>query len=287
MVAKCSINVLTIWSPLLSQILKAARKDKKVLGALQSLGVIVTSGAPFPPEDLKWGHENGLSIVNYFALTEVIGAILYTVPIKTADVAPHLFRPVPGIGVTFATAPTNSGFENVNLQELVISSNSPLFPGSSFASPADGNFHTGDFFEEVVPGRYRYRGRMDDWIKMSNATRCDTKAIEDHLRSTCSELISECVVVGSGRVCPAVFIERHAQFGESDEMLKREIVSRSEQFNSRRYANERVPGAGLIFVVGKGELPRTITKGNIRRKAVEDKYQEELDFAYTLVNAKL
>ncbi|KAK7691821.1 hypothetical protein QCA50_005225 [Cerrena zonata] len=286
MVRECSVNVLTIWSPSLSQIIRAAKQDQVVLSTLQSLDIIVTSGAPFPPDELKWGHENGLSIVNYFALTEAVGAILHTVPMKTSDPAPTLFRPVPGIGVIFSPASNHPGFEGIKLLELVVSSSSPLFPGPSFASSIDGHLHTGDFFEEILPGRYKYRGRIDDWIKMSNATRCDAKAIEDYLRLTCPDLISECVVVGSGRVCPAIFIERHISFQGHDDELKREIVRRSIKFNSRRYTNEQVPGETLIFVVDRGELPRTVTKGNVRRKAVEDKYRTVLDGAY-LVTPKL
>ena len=280
MVHQCSVNSITIWSPLLSQVFQEAKRDPKVLTMLQNLQVVIATGAPLPAGDLVWATENGLRIVNYFGLTEV-GGLMYTLPPKTAgDPAPHLFRPVPGTGAILVPAEGVSEPQSAKLVEIVVPSDSPLFPGPSFASLADGHFHTGDFFEEIIPGRYEYRGRTDDWIKMSNATRCNTKAIEDHIRSSCGHLISECVVVGSGRVCPAILVERNPLFKGDDEVVRREIVSLSAEFNSRRYTNEQVPDERLIFIVKKDELPRTATKGNVRRRAVEDKYRQVLDDAY-------
>lgn len=280
MVRKCSISSATVWTPLLSQILQAARHNREHLLTLQGLDLVMALGASLPPNDLKWGSENGLVIVNYFALTET-GGLLYTVPEKVDDFAPHLFRPIEGTGVVLLPVEENANTDGVKLLEIIVPSDSPIRPGDAFASPIDGHFHTGDFFEEIFPGRYEYRGRMDDWIKMSNATRCNTKAIKDHIRASCSDLISECVVVGSGRVCPAVLVERRPSFVDDDQSVKREIVSRSKEFNSRRYTNEQIPGEELIFVVRTGDLPRTATKGNVRRKAAEEQYQELLDRAFS------
>lgn len=206
--------------------------------------------------------------------------MLNTVPMQTGDPASHLFRLLEGGEASFVPIQGDIDIENAKLVELIVPSDSAVFPGPEFASSDDGHFHSGDIFEEVFPERFQYRGRMDDWIKMSNATRCDTKAIEDHLWSTCSDLISECVVVGSGRVCPAIFVVRNTSFEGLDGVLKREIVSRSQEFNSKRYTNERVLDEELIFLAGGSELPRTATKGNVRRKAVEEKYVEVLDGAY-------
>lgn len=61
------------------------------------------------------------------------------------------------------------------LFELVVLADSLDCPDSSLCDPRDGNFHTKDLFEEVKPGEYRYRGRLDDMIKMQNARKCDTK----------------------------------------------------------------------------------------------------------------
>ena len=279
-IRKFSMNSVTVWTPLLSQLLQVARRAEDILSTLQSLEVVMTLGAPLPPSDLQWAYENKIPILNYFALTETAG-LLHTALQRENDPAPDLFRPIEGAGVRLLPTQASSDLASQNILEVVVPSDSPIFPGASFASTIDGHFHTGDFFEEIVPGRYEYRGRMDDWIKMSNATRCNTKAIEEHIRSSCQDLISECVVVGSGRDFPAVLVEKNPTIGIEDANLKKEIVSRSRDFNSRRYVNEQVPGEKFVFIVEAGELPRTALKGNVRRKAVEEKYKTLLDDVYT------
>ena len=67
------------------------------------------------------------------------------------------------------------------------------------------------------------------------------------------------------------------------EKLKKEIVRRTRQFHSRRFIHERITSTKYVVVVERGTLPRTATKGNVRRKAVEDQYKELLDGIYGTV----
>lgn len=100
------------------------------------------------------------------------------------------------------------------------------------------------------------------------------------MRAVCGDLISECVVVGTGRPSPALFVEPSDQCGLDVEKLKKVILRKTRQFHSRRYMHERIMSADLIIVVEKGSLPRTATKGNVRRKAVEEKYEDALNSIY-------
>jgi acyl-CoA synthetase (AMP-forming)/AMP-acid ligase II len=104
------------------------------------------------------------------------------------------------------------------------------------------------------------------------------RAIEDNIRATCGDLIEECIVVGTGRPSPALFVEPAP--GVDYGKLKRDIIRKTRQFHSRRYLHEQITNPKLIMVVPSGSLPRTATKGNIRRKAVEEAYQAELDKIY-------
>lgn len=67
-----------------------------------------------------------------------------------------------------------SHHSTTQLLELVILKSSGDCPDPSLRH-ADGDFHTGDLFQEVAPGSYVFRGRDDDWIKSENSLRCDTK----------------------------------------------------------------------------------------------------------------
>lgn len=101
------------------------------------------------------------------------------------------------------------------------------------------------------------------------------------MRKTCAQLIEECIVVGNGRSSPTLFVEPSVD--TDHEKLKKEIIRKTRQFHSRRYIHERIISPDFIIIVPSKTLPRTATKGNIRRKAVEETYKTELDRIYLTV----
>lgn len=173
----------------------------------------------------------------------------------------RLLRPVKGVKYGFfSAAPTpqsEAGHVSANSQlvELVILSTSPDCPHPSLRK-ADGHYHTGDLFHVVRPGEYMFVGRDDDWIKSLNSLRCDTRAIEENIRATCSDLVDECIVVGTGRASPALFVEPSAEMDE--DKLKREILRRTRPFHARRYLHERITDPELVIIVDRKSLPRTV-----------------------------
>jgi acyl-coenzyme A synthetase/AMP-(fatty) acid ligase len=193
------------------------------------------------------------------------------------DKNPSLLQALPGTSYRFV--PIDSAEEesvhqsNARLHELVVLADSPDCP--SVLRHADGDFHTGDLFQQVYPGWYIFRGRDDDWIKSESSLRCDTKAIEDHTHLMCGNMIAECIVVGTGRPSPVMFIEPAVDVDENK--LKKEIIRKTRHFHSRRYLHERIISSDMIIVVLRHSLPRTATKGNIRRKAVEEAFKTEID----------
>jgi acyl-coenzyme A synthetase/AMP-(fatty) acid ligase len=193
---------------------------------------------------------------------------------------PALVAPLSGTSYRFvSTTPSSTQSQSAHrstaeLFELVILAESPDCPDVSLRH-ADGNFHTGDLFQEVLPGFYLFRGRDDDWIKSENSLRCDTKAIEDNARAMCGTLIAECVVVGTGRPSPVMFIEPGVEMNH--DKLKKDIFRKIRLFHSRRYLHEQIISPDMIVVVPKSTLPRTATKGNIRRKAVEEAFKSQID----------
>ncbi|OBZ67554.1 hypothetical protein A0H81_12333 [Grifola frondosa] len=139
---------------------------------------------------------------------------------------------------------------NSQLLELVILSDSPDCPDPSLRQ-ADGHYHTGDLFVEVALGAY------------------------DNARAACGALIADCIVVGNARPSPVLFVEPGVAMDE--ERLKREIIRKTRHFHARRYLHERITSPRMVVVVPSGTLPRTATKGNIRRRAVEEAFKAELD----------
>ncbi|CAL1713797.1 unnamed protein product [Somion occarium] len=278
MIQMCRLNRINVYSPLLTSLLRQSKKDKEFLTALARLDEVLYTGLALPKEDEDWAYNNGIKLTNIFGSTEC-GALL--ISIGGTGPEARLFHPIEDTAYGFFPIDSSdTAASHTKLLELVVLSQSGDCPEPSRRSE-DGHFHTGDFFEELFPGCYASRGRDDDWIKLANAVRCDTKGMEDEVRAVCGDLVSECIIVGTGRRCPALFVETLSEMGKEDaEKIRLDIVRRMTLFNSRRYIEERIATTQLVFVVASGSLPRTTTKGNIRRKAVEETYREELDEAY-------
>ncbi|KAL7920262.1 hypothetical protein ACQKWADRAFT_328854 [Trichoderma austrokoningii] len=272
MVHRCGLNRLNQFSTFLSSHFRNARDNPKLFADLQMLDSILYSGLPMAQEDEDWAYRNGLKLSNIFGSTEVGGMML---SIDGAGSDATLLRPLPG---------TNYVFEQITEEdngrqflELIILPDSPDCPVETFRQ-IDGKFRTGDLFTEIKPGRYKFCGRNDDWIKSENSLRCDTRAIEENVLQTCRDLIDSCIVVGTGRPSPALFVETASDINH--EHLKQVILDRIQPFHSRLYLHERITSTSLIIAVPPGSLPRTATKGNIRRQAVEVAYKGLLDNLY-------
>ncbi|KAJ8453584.1 hypothetical protein ONZ45_g19656 [Pleurotus djamor] len=281
MITRCGLNRLNQFATYLTIHLKNSRRDPKLLSLLSQLDEILYTGLPLAREEEDWAYQNQLNLRNVFGNTEC-GAMLLSVGGKDSNA--RLLRPLENTSYGFVpieTAQSEAGHQSsTQLLELVIFSNSDDCPNAALCH-ADGNFHTGDLFNEVSPGCYIPRGRNDDWIKSENSLRCDTKSIEDNVRAKCGDLIRDCIVVGSGRPSPVLFVEPVE--GIELDRLKKTIFRKMRDFNVRRYLHERIASTKSIVVVEAGSLPRTATKGNIRRKLVEELYQGELDKIFAAV----
>jgi hypothetical protein len=97
---------------------------------------------------------------------------------------------------------------------------------------------------------------------------------------TCPDIVSDCIVVGSGRPSPVLFVEAKTDLKPA--RLQREILRRTRAFHERRYLHERITEAKMVVIVEKGTLPRTATKGNIRRQATEETYKALLDEIFSV-----
>ncbi|KAF9270325.1 acetyl-CoA synthetase-like protein [Marasmius fiardii PR-910] len=280
MIHCCGLNRLNQFAAFLAMQLRSSRNNPKLLRMLADLDEVLYSGMPLPREEQDWALKNDINLRNLFGSTEC-GATLISIGGTGTDA--NLLRALDGMSYSFE--PIHSSSEGAHqstgrMFEFIVCNDSGDCPHPSLRH-SDGNYHTGDLFQEVSPGFYVFRGRDDDWIKSENSLRCDTKAIEDNVRAMCGNLVSDCIVVGTGRPSPVLFVEPGTDI--DNEKLKKEIMRKTRQFHSRRYLHERITCVNMIVVVPRNTLPRTATKGNIRRKAVEDAYKSQLDDIYGLV----
>ncbi|KAF9257338.1 acetyl-CoA synthetase-like protein [Marasmius fiardii PR-910] len=278
MISIAGVNRLFQFAAFLSMHFRTARQDPKLASLLAGLDEILTSGMPLPREDVEYATKSGFALRNIFGSTEA-GATLLSPRghgkdsgiLSSLDGVSYLFKPI-------HQSTEGAHQSTARMLEFIIRSDSPDCPHESLRHSDDGHFHTGDLFIEINPGEYVFCGRDDDWIKSQNSLRCDTKAIEDNARAMCGGVIADCIVVGTGRPSPTIFIEPAVEVEETK--LKKDILRKTRLFHSRRYVHERIVSDKFIVIVPRGSLPRTATKGNIRRAAVEDLYKTKLAEIY-------
>ncbi|CAE7059176.1 unnamed protein product [Rhizoctonia solani] len=298
------LNRVTTYGTYLTPHLQVAKNDPEMLKLLQGMRTISFGGVPISNADDDWCFQNGVPIIDMYATTEC-GLLMTSVGQSKPA---RYIRPVKGLSCIFdpimltdpnvPSEPVNNPTSSPNpsnpsdlsspqLYEFVLLAESPQIPSPHLRS-ADGNFRSGDLFEQFPDGSYVLRGRDDDWIKTFYSDRTDARAIEEKVYELCSDLLNECIVVGHLRPSPALFItidRTHrdiAKIPDTDDTLKESILERLKGFTASQYVHEQVTDTRLIFVMNQDALPRT-NKGNFRRRGIEQKYQSELDAAYKAV----
>ncbi|KAJ7580942.1 acetyl-CoA synthetase-like protein [Mycena floridula] len=289
------MNGLQIFAPWLTLLLKTARTDPAVLAALQSLVQITYAGAAMNPEDDRWCLEKNLPISVFYATTETGICLVSDLSNKANLPLMRIINPqtqmIPATNMNKADLDGDSigRFQGGTLYDLFIPETADHCPHDTVRNRSNGHI-TGDLFEEVKPGLYAFRGRNDDWIRTGkDLSFCDTKAIEDNVLLICADIVGNCVVVGHYKPAVVLFVEPFDlsfSYETGSKELKRQILERTLEFNKLLYAHERITEESLIVIVKPGVLPRTVEKGNIRRKAVEEEYKDVLDTIYSRIVVK-
>ncbi|KAI5814903.1 acetyl-CoA synthetase-like protein [Pyronema omphalodes] len=259
MIQEASLQKLFLFSSFLSVFLRATKEDQELLDMLRSLESVVHSGLPLPVDDMEYALREGIRLQNIYGSTECGGGMMIS-PIGKPD----CMIPYPVVDYRF----TDKG-------ELVVRKDSVDCTPEKLRDES-GEYWSGDLFERSGDEGWRFLGRVDDLMKMENGLCCEPRWVEEEVMRRCEDLVVGCVVVGQGRKAPVIFVEVE----EDREGLRAVIVERLRDWMEGRYLHERVTDERFVVVVAKGELPRTETKGNIRRKAVEEQWKGFLDKIY-------
>lgn len=274
---ECGINVLVQYAPFLSDTIRHAQSNPELFAVLKSFPTVFYTGAALSEADTEWCRKNEIALSTALALTET--------GILMATNGPPVFRLLRPEGCSYKMMPIDDGVapEHIKskspLLELVVLSDSGDRPDASFCDPQDGHFHTKDLFEEVTPGGYIYRGRLDDILIMKGARKLDTKYIEEQVYNLCESLISICVVVGAGKPSPALLVEPSSANIVDAADIVRQIGEKVAPINEGGFPCERI-NPNHILLLPPGELPRTPFKSNINRVAAERKFRSEIDALY-------
>ncbi|KAL0567192.1 hypothetical protein V5O48_014804 [Marasmius crinis-equi] len=266
-------------TPTLCRFLKASRTDPEFLNLLKALNTISYGGAGFPSDDLEWARLNMLNLVDVYGSSECGLHVMRSGSNRVGTAEHAHLRPVQLLkedGTPF----TRYRFAPVTKSTGDRDSDGVCRPPHPSLLGGQEDFHTGDLFEEVKPGEYIHRGRIDDWIQMANAGKCDARSIEDDANSVCMdiELFSDCLVAGSNQPSPVLIVEASVSDTDEEKHLRQDIFKRIVDSDShkKRFPHEQIASENSIIIVPPGPMVRTATKGNIRRKAVEEALDDRI-----------
>lgn len=170
------------------------------------------------------------------------------------------------------------------LYELVIkrqkdTSLQPVF--STF--PDTDEFHTQDLYEQhpTKPGLWRYSGRNDDIVVLSNGEKFNPVGFEKHVEGQHS--VKGALVVGQGRFQAGMIIEPDWQRIEPDREasdILEEIWPAVESANAEALAHAHVWKSKIAFAKRDKPFIRT-PKGSIMRRKNNELYAPEIDALYS------
>ncbi|KAG6833313.1 hypothetical protein H0H87_008945 [Tephrocybe sp. NHM501043] len=270
------LNNLLLFGVWLSNLLTVAKTNPDVLEALRSMQQISFTGEALNPEDARWVVEHNLPVTVTISLVSDLGDPENMLSLRLIEGMGCQLIPVPSNGIE------DEGREgNRRVFDMFIPASADNCPHPTIRNRPNGHI-TGDLFEEVRPGYYIFR-----------------ESIEDNIKLKCADLVSNCVVVGSGRPALVLFVESLSDRVEDPIHQKAEILKRTAAFNEKLYTHERIDSRSRVVIVSPGSLPRTKEKGNIRyalvllkvpqlmtlgrRNEVEKMYANVLDEIYSQI----
>jgi long-chain acyl-CoA synthetase len=181
------LSYMAVFRPMLNKI------------GFNGLKIVLSAGAPLPPEVAALWHIYGMNLSEFYGQTETGGAII---------AAQQDYFPRPGnVGIP----PTGWEVMLSEQQEILVRGND-IFEGywnnpehTEEVLDTDGWLHTGDVGEIMPDGRLKIVDRLRDIIVTSGGKTISPTYIENNLRA--SPYISEVVVFGHNRKYVSALIE--------------------------------------------------------------------------------
>lgn len=236
---------------------------------------LITGSAPTPIHVLNFFRSIGISLMEAYGLSENIIPIAMNRPgaLRVGSTGrPLLLHDVviAEDGEVMAKGPgVFHGYLGDEGQEERISS--------------DGFLGTGDYGYIDNDGFLFLTGRKSDLIKTSTGRRIFPKQIETKLTNI--PLIENAVVIGNNQKYLTVILALAPSYYTSSEDVKAQCLSHIITVNSNTSSYECIFGALLIpqgFSIEKGHLTSNM---KIRRKAIEQQYQEHLATLYETIDS--
>ncbi|KAL7625710.1 hypothetical protein AAE478_004932 [Parahypoxylon ruwenzoriense] len=152
----------------------------------------------------------------------------------------------------------------------------------------EGEYRTKDLFAPVPgqPGWWRFRGRTDNWVAMSNGLKMDPTDFEARVAS--DPRVRGVIVGGSHRFRLCLLVEMHDPFAPSTPAEAHDALE--TLWPTIRDANAAAPKFGqipreLVLFAARHKPFMRAGKGTIQRQLTLQAYEDELDALYARVES--
>jgi hypothetical protein len=148
-----------------------------------------------------------------------------------------------------------------------------VFPGLS-------EYRTKDLFSPhpKAAGWWKYRGRADDLIVLSNGEKINPIPMENTIRS--NPLLSSALIVGEYRFSPSLLVEMRSGHTPETDVERLEAVKQIwpsvEEANKIAPGFAKIPKSLILFTRPEKPFLRS-GKGNVQRQLIVKSYSKELD----------
>jgi thioester reductase-like protein len=265
---------------------------------LLKLGVIKSMLTP-PSilEDLSKDPAAVLDLANFKHVGYAGGPLQPDVGNTLAPILPHLFS---FIGATeygwfHNISGNNEKWESLNfclnigyrfdevsegMFELVIVNDEKTnkYHGIFETFPGIREYRTRDLYTSESQGWWRYRGRADDLIVLSNGEKINPIPMENIIRSHHS--VKAALVIGEYRFNPSLLVEMEADFIPRTETEKHEALNKIwptvQEANKIAPGYAKIPKSLILFAYAEKPFQRA-GKGTVQRQNTVKVYSNELD----------
>ncbi|KIY03266.1 uncharacterized protein Z520_01733 [Fonsecaea multimorphosa CBS 102226] len=251
-------------------------ETERGIKAMQSCDVVSSAGSQIPDELGDKLIDRGVHLISLWGSTET-GALMDSMrPPEDKDWS--YMSIFPSVRPFVLMKPLGAqSYELVALNGLKskTATNSDNPPNS---------FHTRDTFEAhpTKPDRWKYTGRLDDRVTLTNGEKVLPSIMEGRLRQ--HPLIREAVVFGIGRALPGVLLFRSAPAAAmSDEEFVERLWPVVDEANSKVESFACISRVMIVPIGAEVDYPQT-DKGTIIRSQVYKVFEKVIDDKYETLN---
>ncbi|EPQ56692.1 thioester reductase [Gloeophyllum trabeum ATCC 11539] len=252
-------------------ILKMLSESDAGMCMLQRMRLVSTGGAPLPDETGDYMVTRGIKLVSRLGSSEC-GFLMSSARDYTTDKEWSWLRDYSHSLDLLRFVPSG----DTGTYELIVDKE---FPTLNVSNLPDGSFATADLYAKhpVKPHTWKYAGRADDIIVLTNGKKTSASIIENSLRA--SPAISEALVFGASRPLLGVLI-----LPADGDAARESILDIVHTLNQRGPSYSHIVDEMVVILPSGSTIPKA-SKGTLLRPLAYAQYADVIELAYRTFNS--